>query len=102
MCISHELLPTEAAFERQLAQRHFHAPSKPCARQRTQQPHFRKHHLFSRRMSTPTESTFCKGFLLLAILAPSVGCASYKKSPPSTNSTNPVTVQLTPSSFTLK
>jgi hypothetical protein len=53
-------------------------------------------------MSTPTESTFCKGFLLLAILAPSAGCASYKKSPPFTNSTGPVTVQLSPLSLTLK
>jgi len=53
-------------------------------------------------MSTPTESTFCKGFLLLAILAPSVGCAGYKKTTPSTNSTGPVTVQLSPSSLTLK
>jgi hypothetical protein len=53
-------------------------------------------------MSTSTESTFCKGFLLLAILAPSVGCAGYKKTTPSTNSTGPVTVQLSPSSLTLK
>src|SRR5689334_14682723 len=49
-----------------------------------------------------TESTVCRGFLLLAILAPSIGCAAYKKSPPSTNSTGPVTVQLTPSSLTLQ
>jgi Bacterial Ig-like domain (group 2) len=53
-------------------------------------------------MSTATESSFCKGFLLLAILAPSVGCAGYKKTTPSTNSTGPVTVQLSPSSLTLK
>jgi hypothetical protein len=53
-------------------------------------------------MSTATESTCCKGFLLLAILAPSIGCAGSKKTTPSTNSTGPVTVQLTPSSLTLK
>jgi hypothetical protein len=49
-----------------------------------------------------TESTFCKGFLLFAILAPSIGCAAYKKTPPSTNLTGPVTVQLIPSSLTLQ
>jgi len=44
-----------------------------------------------------TDSAFFKGLLLVAILAPSIGCAAgYKKTPPSTNSTGPVTVQLTP------
>ncbi len=49
-----------------------------------------------------TQSTFCTGFLLLAILAPSVGCAGQKKSPPPTNSTGPVTVQVSPPSLALK
>src|SRR5579864_1887451 len=48
-----------------------------------------------------TDSAFCKGFFLLALLAPSIGCAVSKKNPPSTNSTGPVTIQLTPTSLTL-
>jgi hypothetical protein len=48
-----------------------------------------------------TDSAFCRGFFLLALLAPSIGCAAYKKSTPPTNPTGPVTIQLTPSSLTL-
>jgi hypothetical protein len=48
-----------------------------------------------------TDSAFCRGFFLLAFLLPSIGCAAYKKSPPPTNPTGPVTIQLTPSSLTL-
>ena len=66
-----------------------------------QQPNSSNRHLLTRRMCA-TESTFFKGFLLFAILAPSIGCAAYKKTPPSTNLTGPVTVQLTPSSLTLQ
>ena len=48
-----------------------------------------------------TESAFCKGFLLVALLAPTVGCAGSRKTVPTTNSSGSVTVRLTPSSLTL-
>ncbi len=48
-----------------------------------------------------TESSLCKGIFLLAVLGPSVGCSAFRKSTPTTNSTEPVTVQLSPSSQTL-
>src|ERR1700758_4793576 len=48
-----------------------------------------------------TGSTFCKGFILLAVLAPSIGCSAFKKTTPPTNPTGSVTVQLSPSSQTL-
>jgi hypothetical protein len=48
-----------------------------------------------------TESTFYKGFVLLAILAPSIGCNAVRKTATTTNSTGSVTVQVSPSSQTL-
>lgn len=48
-----------------------------------------------------TESTFFKGFILLAIFAPSIGCSAFRKTAPTTNPTGSVTVQLSPSSQTL-
>jgi len=49
-----------------------------------------------------TESSFCKGLLLLAILVPSVGCGGSNKTSPPGGHNGPVTVQLAPSSLTLK
>jgi len=48
-----------------------------------------------------TESTFCKGFILVAVLAPSIGCSAVRKTAPTTNPTASVTVQLSPTSQTL-
>src|SRR5579864_6199656 len=48
-----------------------------------------------------TDSAFCRGFFLLALLTPSIGCAVSKKNPPPTNSNGPVTIQLTPLSLPL-
>lgn len=49
----------------------------------------------------PTESSLCKGCLLLALLAPSVGCAGYKRTSQTTDHSGPVVVQVSPSSLTV-
>lgn len=49
-----------------------------------------------------TDSTLYKGFLLLAVLAPAVGCAGNRKATSSTNSSGPVVVSLAAPSLTLQ
>jgi len=47
-------------------------------------------------------STPCEGLVLVLLLAPALGCGGLKKSPPTTNSSGPINVQLSPTTSTLQ